>query len=281
MCAVPFCGVLSRAELNMLELCAHTHTREPLFSINAAAAANCFRMLDEIDFYNLLLLFSRHLVFVFVEAKIAGVYTVYQKWFDWHTHAANTKAKLCVFAFSFVIHNRHLFHWVTNANEWRDAVIQLYSTYTLNTLHMPYTHTHTHTHIVMWKEMVKWVTQWNQTNFHQWHGIHKAYDSYSLGATKHSSHTNSNANTAHSHINTEMRPPILFSAKWCSWLSGLFVFRVHRYTEYANTIAQVNYWLESYHFIMALHRVRVCMSVRASALFLFSVWLSAMCDFNL
>lgn len=158
------CSVLWRADMNWAELCwSCAREHKPLFSINAAAI---FRQLfpyalDEIDFHNLLLLFSRHLVFVFVETKIA-VYTVYQKWFDWHTHAAtaNTMAKLCVFAFLFVIQNRHLFHWVTNANEYSDTAVQC--TYTINTLHMPYTTRHdsddTHTHTLCEK---KWQNEWH------------------------------------------------------------------------------------------------------------------------
>lgn len=77
----------------------------------------------------------------------------------------HTMANLCVFVFLFVIHNRHLFHGVTN-RKWMSPCSTAVHTSTLP------------------REMAKW--EYNGTKPNQ---FHQYYEPQSIQTTKHSSHT--------------------------------------------------------------------------------------------
>lgn len=134
------CGsVLWRAELCVgCWSCAHT---DPLFSINAAAIS-LRQLFPRVARWNWFLQFIVIIFspfgFCFRRNENCCVYNCLPKMVRLtYSLPANTKAKLCVFAFLFVIHNRHLFHWVAV-----QSIHIKYSTYAIHA-HQP-RHTHTH-----------------------------------------------------------------------------------------------------------------------------------------
>lgn len=226
------CGsVLWRAELCVgCWSCAHT---DPLFSINAAAIS-LRQLFPRVARWNWFLQFIVIIFspfgFCFRRNENCCVYNCLPKMVRLtYSLPANTKAKLCVFAFLFVIHNRHLFHWVAV-----QSIHIKYSTYAIHA-HQP---RHTHTHIVMRKEMGKMSDTMKPNQFPSmaWYSQSLRFIlSWSNGAFK--SHLQQRKHT-------KIRPPIfllfgemVLMVKWSFCLSRM----AYRYTEYANTIAQVNY----------------------------------------